>query len=56
LAPRVSVVMVLATLGVPLAALFGWVLLRERPTATQLKGGGLIFLGALIAKLWQAAG
>ena len=56
LAPRVSVVMVLATLGVPLAALFGWVLLRERPTATQLKGGGLIFLGALIAKLWQAVG
>ena len=54
LAPRVSIVMVLATLGVPVAALFGWVLLRERPTATQLWGGALIFLGAVVAKLWQA--
>jgi drug/metabolite transporter (DMT)-like permease len=51
LAPRVSVVMVLATLYVPISALFGWVLLRERPTPVQLSGGGLIFVGAVVAKI-----
>jgi len=50
-APTVSIVMVLATLGVPTSALAGWVLLRERPRAIQLAGGGLIFLGAVVAKL-----
>lgn len=50
-APTVSIVMVLATLGVPTSALAGWVLLRERPRTIQLAGGGLIFLGAVVAKL-----
>ena len=50
-AAKVSLVMVLVTLGVPVSALFGWVLLRERPTSIQLAGGGLISAGAVIAKL-----
>ncbi len=50
-APTVSIVMVLATLTVPASALAGWVLLHERPRAIQLAGGGIITIGAAIAKL-----
>lgn len=50
-APTVSVAMMLATLGVPISALAGWTLLRERPRRIQLLGGLLIFLGALAA-MW----
>jgi len=51
LAPRVSVVMLLGSLGVPMTALFSWILLRERPAPIQLAGGGLIFVGAVVARL-----
>lgn len=50
-APTVSVAMMLTTLGVPMSALAGWTLLRERPRRIQLFGGLLIFLGALAA-MW----
>ena len=50
-APKVSLAMALVTLAVPVSALFGWVLLRERPTRVQLAGGALIFAGAMLAKL-----
>jgi drug/metabolite transporter (DMT)-like permease len=43
--------MALTPLIVPTAALFGWLLLRERPAPIQLVGGGLIFAGAVVARL-----
>lgn len=53
-APSVSLVMMLATLSVPMSALAGWTLLHERPRRIQLLGGLLIFLGALAA-MWAGS-